>query len=180
MSQAAYYQGCLRVATKEPYRLRDQNDYLIRHGICNSSVLIRSNALRGIPFAFNQLYQFEDWACWTLLAARGKFLFLDQPLVGYRVHPLSASAVMLGSKKRLRHLFALIEFKMAVLARIESSYQGFRVLLSLSNTFRDLLIEYLWSFSSDAMPSVSIRGNGLVKVITASGRLLRMFHRVRH
>jgi glycosyltransferase involved in cell wall biosynthesis len=133
-SQAPFFEAVLRADSVVPYNFRAQKDYLIRQGICNSSAMVRAEALKPIRFAISQLFQFEDWLCWCLLAARGPFLFLDQPLVGYRVHEHASTAAV--ARSRIRHLYALLEFKIALFARCESGWHGLRVRLSVLESLR--------------------------------------------
>lgn len=172
-SQAEFFEAVFRANPLVPYHFRDQKDYLIRHGICNSSVLVRAEALRPIRFAITQLFQFEDWLCWCLLAARGPFLFLDQPLVGYRVHEHAATAAV--ARSRIRHLYALLEFKIALFARCESGWHGLRVLCSVLESLRMVLVEYLWDPVAGRPP---LRRNGLVWLVVGVAKLVSLPNRI--
>ncbi len=169
--KAAFFESSFSRNPIHPYWLRRQKDYLIRNSICNSSVMVRSSALEGIPFSYVQLAQYEDWVCWSLLAERGTFLYIDQPLVGYRVHGSSATSSV--EKGKLPHLYALLEYKLVLLARSESGVHACRVLFSLLETMRLLLVEYLWDPMQLAGKSPKIRKNNVVRLITGTAKLMR-------
>jgi len=172
--RAAFFESVFSRNPTHPYWLRRQKDYLIRNSICNSSVMVRSSALQDVPFSYFQSthYHYEDWVCWSLLASRGKFLYLDQPLVGYRVHGGSATSSI--EKGKLPHLYALLEYKLVLLARSESGAHACRVFFSLLETMRLLLVEYLWDPMQLAGESPGVRKNNIVKVIVGAAKLVRL------
>jgi glycosyltransferase involved in cell wall biosynthesis len=64
---------------------------LIRHNtIVASSVLLRRSALGDDGFAPG-LQGVEDWDLWLRLAKRGRFTYLDAPLLDYRLHATNMS-----------------------------------------------------------------------------------------
>jgi hypothetical protein len=121
-----------------------------------------------------QIMMYEDWLCWCLLAARGPFLFLDQPLVGYRVHEHTSTAAV--ARSRIRHLYALLEFKIALFARCESGWHGLRVLFSVLESLRLLLVEYLWDPVAGTPP---LRRNGLVWLVVGVAKVVSLPRRLR-
>jgi glycosyltransferase involved in cell wall biosynthesis len=169
--RAAFFESVFSRNPTHSYRLRRQKDYLVRNSICNSSVMVRSSSLKGIPFSYVQLAQYEDWVCWSLLAARGPFLYLDQPLVGYRVHGSSATSAM--EKGKLPHLYALLEYKLVLLARSESGTHACRVLFSLLETMRLLLVEYIWDPMQLAGKSPEVRKNFVVWSLIGGAKIIR-------
>jgi len=169
LSQADFFESVFQANPLGPYDFRAQKDYLIRHGICNSSALVRAEALRPIRFAITQAFQFEDWLCWCLLAARGPFLFLDRPLVGYRVHEHASTTAI--ARSRIRHLYALLEFKIALFARCESSLHGLRVFCSVLESLRMLLVEYLWDPVAGSPPLLR---NGLVWLVVGVAKVISL------
>jgi glycosyltransferase involved in cell wall biosynthesis len=106
---ASRYRGFL-AASGTYVAFLDADDVFLP-GKLEAQLRARAYALKSIRFAITQLFQYEDWLCWCLLAAWGPFLFLDQPLVGYRVHEHAVA------RSRLRHLYALLELKIALFAR---------------------------------------------------------------
>ncbi len=98
----------------DQYDLKKQDIYLRANRICNSSVMIRADVVRSLPFAGEQLFQFEDWLTWTLAAEHGEFIYCPQQLLNYRVHPASATSAVLDS--RLRRLYSYLEYYLAVFA----------------------------------------------------------------
>jgi glycosyltransferase involved in cell wall biosynthesis len=99
------------------YELSSCEDMLRRNHVCNSSVMVRASALRYLKFGIPQLFQYEDWLMWTMLAQRGTFYFLPDRLVEYRVHDESFTASV--SENPLRIVYAKVELLLSVLATIE-------------------------------------------------------------
>lgn len=120
----------------KPYSLHDQSYYLIQNNICNSSVLVSTREIRGISFSAPMLYQYEDWACWSLLAERGRFIMSAEQLVGYRVHPSSFSYVNDKSKQKI--LFSKLECQLVMISRTQGIVHTFRVLLAMLKTIQQL------------------------------------------
>ncbi|AFY29408.1 glycosyltransferase family 2 protein [Cyanobium gracile] len=171
VQRSAFFESSFSRNPTNPYRLRSLKDYLVRNSICNSSVMVRSSSLREIPFAYVQLAQYEDWLCWSLLAAKGFFLYLDRPLVGYRVHGNAATASI--EKGKLNHLYALLEYKIVLLVRSESALHACRVLCSLLETIRLLMVEYLWQPIEEASKAPKIRRNLLVWILIGGAKIVR-------
>jgi glycosyltransferase involved in cell wall biosynthesis len=135
-SRAESFEGYFRHNPKSAYVLPRQKEYLINNYINTSSVMVRVSAIRNVDFAIPyRPYQYEDWLCWCLLGDSGKFLYLDNALTGYRVHPSNTTSVIDSS--RLVKLYALLEFRLALLAK-----RNFRLgpdsLKILSMIFKDL------------------------------------------
>ncbi|MEM6551182.1 MAG: glycosyltransferase [Planctomycetota bacterium] len=80
------------------YKPLDEPGFLRHNVICASSVLIRRHiALRSMR-PHPQVFQVEDWIAWTLAAeCSGRFLYLDQPAVRYRMHEASATSRVIES-----------------------------------------------------------------------------------
>jgi glycosyltransferase involved in cell wall biosynthesis len=171
VGRSAFFESCFSRNPARPYRMRSLKDYLVRNNICNSSALVRASSLRGLPFAYVQLAQYEDWLCWSLLAAKGDFLYLDKPLVGYRVHAGAATSSM--EKGKLSHLYALLEYKIVLLVRSESAFHACRVLCSLLETIRLLMVEYLWDPMEGAGKGPGIRGNLVVWTLIGAAKIVR-------
>jgi glycosyltransferase involved in cell wall biosynthesis len=132
-----------------PYYIRRIKGYLRRNCICASSVLVRTKVLRRVPCAMSQVFQVEDWVCWVLLGRYGKFLLLEHKLVRYRVH--SASATALVQSNRLRRQYSVLEFKLALVARSESTLHSVRCLLSAGVTIIKLLYLFIPGQASSPM-----------------------------
>lgn len=94
--------------------------FLIQNPILNSSTLIRSDALAATAYGFEQLFQYEDWTLWVLLAQQGSFYVSAEDLVRYRVHDESASALVMESS--LVETYSYIEFLLSVIALCKSQY----------------------------------------------------------
>lgn len=94
--------------------------FLQQNPILNSSALIRRDALSATAYGFEQLFQYEDWTLWVLLAQRGSFYVGTEDLVCYRVHDESASALVAESS--LVETYSYIEFLLSVIALCKSQY----------------------------------------------------------
>ena len=88
--------------------------FLVQNPILNSSALIRRDALSATAYGFEQLFQYEDWTLWVLLAQKGSFYVSAEDLVCYRVHDESASALVMESS--LVETYSYIEFLLSVIA----------------------------------------------------------------
>ncbi len=170
-SRSSYFQSHFNNNPEGPYRFSHLSEYLIRNRICNSSVLVRAEALRSISWATNTVLGFGDWLCWALLAQRGRFLYLHQRLTGYRVHPDSKTTAF--ARHKLRRLFALLEFKLAVLARVEQPMLAARVFLSLCETIRLMLVEYLFDPAGHVYGNPPITINPVVRLLLLLGTVSR-------
>lgn len=162
--RSGYFKSNFNDNPQDPYCFARQSDYLIRNRICNSSVVVRAEALRSIAFATDTVQGFGDWLCWSLLSQRGPFLYLDQELTAYRVHPESKTTAF--ARHKLRRLFALLEFKLALFARLEEPLHSVRVLFSLAETIRQMIVEYLWD------PAGHVYGNPPIAISPVVGFLL--------
>jgi len=169
--QAGYCDSHLNCIPQFPYRFASLPEFLIRNRICNSSVLVRAEALRSVTWATTTVLGFGDWLCWSLLSQRGRFLYLDQPLTGYRVHPGSKTTAF--ARHKLRRLFALLEFKLALLARSEQPVLAARVFLSLCETLRVMVVEYLWDPAGHVYGNPPITINPVVRLLLLCGKVAR-------
>jgi glycosyltransferase involved in cell wall biosynthesis len=91
LDQAAFYETALSGSPESPYWFRRQKDYLVRNKICLSSSLVRADVLNRVPFSFVGASKvlFEDWLCWSLLAGKGRFLYLPEkpPFIAFIATP---------------------------------------------------------------------------------------------
>lgn len=121
-----------------PYHLFDMKSCLEINCIANSTVLVRRSCLA--DFAFEQLFQVEDFVLWHLVACHGYFSCLPGALVGYRQHGSSASSTY--NKSVLKRAYASIEFKLTLLVATSSFLQAFAVVLSIPSDFSRLISLY--------------------------------------
>jgi glycosyltransferase involved in cell wall biosynthesis len=187
LSKADFFEASLSGSPEQPYFFRQQPEYLKRCRICISSTLVRTSALRRIPFAFIPAAMgFPDFLCWCLLAAEGPFLFLPQPLTLYRVHPSShtSSLSVYGEDlsapayfaRSLKYRYATLEFLLVLLVRSRSWPHGLRVLAALLENLRLLLIAYLWDPAPDPCDRNGrhcVPVNGVVRAILVPFSLVR-------
>lgn len=116
--------------------------YFLRHNrICNSTVIVRAELVKSLPFSCSQLFQFEDWLLWVLLSIKGKFLFLNEQLIEYRYHRESSSYLV--NRQPLRKHYSFIEFYFLVLIkspnlayRLKSLHQLFMTLRRLHSVYK--------------------------------------------
>ena len=140
-SSADGFEGYFRHNPKNPYSLREKKDYLINNFINTSSVMVRASQIKKINFALPyRPHQVEDWLCWCLISSQGKFLFLDHALTGYRVHLASTTTTI--DANRLIKLHALLECRLALLARSPFSFHWFRVALAVVSCLKEMEREY--------------------------------------
>ncbi len=127
-------------APGKPYSLRDQSYYLKQNNICNSSVLVNADDIKKISFSTSMLYQYEDWAYWSLLSERGKFILTDDQHIAYRVHEHSFSH---GNDKSIQKvLFSKLECQLVLISRAQNIAHTFRILLAIVGTLRELYKSY--------------------------------------
>jgi glycosyltransferase involved in cell wall biosynthesis len=115
LSETQRFEHAFNQRSAGAYYLRRMKDYTRVNAICNSSVLVKRDALRKVPMAMPQRFQFEDWACWLMLSRLGPFVFLNEPLTAYRLHEKGATAKILRS--RLEHLYSVLEMQLALVTR---------------------------------------------------------------
>ena len=90
------------------YKLDEQVNWLVDNRICNSTVIVKSIILKNIQFGLPQLFQFEDWLLWSLIAQKGNFYYQNSPQIKYRIHSASATNSIL--KNELITPYSKIEF----------------------------------------------------------------------
>jgi len=186
LDQAAFYEAALSGSPESPYWFRRQKDYLVRNRICLSSSLVRADVLNRAPFSFVGASKvlFEDWLCWSLLAGKGRFLYLPDQLTLCRVHGGSITSRLtqssVGTKSvaslwavRLQKLYAGLEFKMVLLARSDTFLEGLRVAGSIAEDLCLILIAYLWNPGSNPDRNATLQPNALVKLLMLPFRLAR-------
>lgn len=145
------------------YNLLDQ-EYAFRHNhICNSSVMVRRECLAGLSFEADQLFQYEDWVLWLLLAERGDFLYSPEPLVNYRYHSDSATAGVIA--RPLRHYYSMLEKQMTLMTRLNSGSARARLLAELRRNLIDLVVAYSpHEGQPESSPAIAIAAEGLFNV----------------
>jgi len=184
LDQAAFYEAAFSGSPESPYWFRRQKDYLVRNRICLSSSLVRADVLNRVPFSFVGKQGVEDWLCWSLLSGRGQFLYLSEQLTSYHVHhdsitsritqsSIKAKSVAALWEVRLRKLYAGLEFKMVLLARSDSFAHSLRVMGSIAEDLRLILIAYLWNPASNPDSNATLQPNALVKLLMLPFRLAR-------
>ena len=184
LDQAAFYEAAFSGSPESPYWFRRQKDYLVRNRICISSSLVRADVLNRVPFSFVGKQGVEDWLCWSLLAGKGRFLYLPEQLTLYRVHLYSITSRLTQSsiktksvaalwEVRLRKLYAGLEYKMVLLARSDTWTHGLRVTGSIAEDLRLILIAYLWNPGSNPDSNATLQPHALVKLLMLPFRLAR-------
>lgn len=123
-----------------PYRYASQSDYLIRNGVCCSSVLVKKETLLSVPFFGSQLFQHEDWLCWCLLSQKGHFYFIDEPLVDYLVHPASATTAV--RKNVLVAHYSKLEMRLTLAIKSSSWRDSLYSLFMASRSVLAIMVVY--------------------------------------
>ncbi len=93
-----------------------KTNYLKKNDICNSSVMVPRKIVAEIPNFFDQVYQYEDWINWILIAQQGNFFYINKPLAVYRYHPQSFTSDVL--KDKLKKNYAALEMTLILLSRV--------------------------------------------------------------
>jgi teichuronic acid biosynthesis glycosyltransferase TuaG len=71
------------------YRLSEQPTFLAHNQICCPTVMIKRSAIALDQVPSGMCFQFEDWVLWNQVSLAGTFVYLDERLTRYRVHPHS-------------------------------------------------------------------------------------------
>lgn len=105
------------------YNLLNKSYRLQQNAIANSTVLVRLDRLKEIGVGRDQLFQYEDWLLWLLLAQAGPFIFTPQKTIKYRFHTASASSQMVANE--FYGLYARLEMQTHLLVSLRLRYLGF-------------------------------------------------------
>lgn len=114
--------------------------YLKANWICNSSVMIKTEIMRKIPFVGNQLFQFEDWLSWSLAAEYGSFIFLPSVTTNYRSHPQSSTSQIYKNKLKLH--YSHVEFYLCLANLSKSVETKLKCMTYLLEKVEDAYCEY--------------------------------------
>jgi glycosyltransferase involved in cell wall biosynthesis len=104
------------------YNLFSKRHRLQRNAIANSTVLARLDILKNVRVGRDQLFQFEDWLLWLLLAQEGPFVFTPEKTIRYRFHTGSASSQMVANE--FYGLYARLEMQMHLLGNLRIRHLG--------------------------------------------------------
>lgn len=123
------------------YELLRKRHRLNRNTIANSTVVVRKQFLDTVRIGRDQLFQFEDWLLWLLLAQEGPFLYSPDILLRYRFHYASATARMVDSK--LYGMYARLEMYVNLLISLKYKHAWLRseVVARIFQTFFLILKE---------------------------------------
>ena len=119
------------------YYYRDESYFLERNRICNSTSLIRGDALKGLNFDAPQLFQYEDFLLWILLSEKGKYYFTPRLLVEYRYHEDSATNRVLNNP--LVAMYSRLELYLTAITKVDNS-SVFEQLVALIKEYLSRLI----------------------------------------
>lgn len=123
------------------YLLADEPYFLIKNYICNPTVMVRSSTLKTLPFYSRQLFQFEDWLMWTLLAEHGSFLFLPDKMTHYRYHTAAATADVTSNP--LVWYYSRVELLLCAISRLNGKTLQNQAYIQLQATLMNLFMEYM-------------------------------------
>jgi glycosyltransferase involved in cell wall biosynthesis len=140
---------------KYKYDYREEPYFLVKNRICNSTAVLRSSAIVGIDFAVDQLFQFEDWLLWVLMATKGKFFFCPEKLTTYRYHANSATARI--DQRPLMGLYSKMEFLLCLMAKYADSPFRSMIAEEFYDIFSKLFRHYMGVQPQDPLPdSISL------------------------
>lgn len=130
------------------YQFNQLPNVLSENPICNSTVIVRTDILNNLSFVSKQLFQVEDWLMWTLIGAKGYFLYLPQQLIRYRYHSASATNKFLSNP--LAQDYANLEFYLSLLSRTEDAALRSLTIEALQSSLINLVNTYTEShFQND-------------------------------
>jgi glycosyltransferase involved in cell wall biosynthesis len=122
------------------YEINEQKNWLKDNEICNSTVIVKSIVLKDMQFGLPQLFQFEDWLLWSLIAEKGKFYYQNEPQIKYRIHPTSATTAIL--KNELISPYSKIEYLISLYLLTNSGDFNIKIIEQLKETIIYLLEIY--------------------------------------
>lgn len=131
----------MKLRAVKSYRLYDRPDAMSRNYLCNSSVMVRRQALAGQRIGFPQLFQVEDWTLWMRLALAGPFLIIPEPLTCYRRH--ARQATLTTERHRLKGAYARLEGLLFLLAEIDDPKVGRSLAEALGEALQDVMSCYV-------------------------------------
>jgi|GEM_PF-5318601 len=124
--------------------------------------MVRSSTLRTLPFYSRQLFQFEDWLMWTLLAEHGPFLFLPDKLTHYRYHAAAATADVASNPLVWYH--SHLELMLCAISRLNSKSLQDQAYIQLQAILMNLFMEYMkddGALSEDVLADTTAFGKRL-------------------
>ena len=116
----------------QKYFYHNKNYFLKSNRICNSSVVVRADVIKNTPFSVPQLFQYEDWLTWILLADKGSFLYLPQKSINYRYHLQSSTFRVI--KEHLIETFSRLELYLCVMAKSNKIKIRYRALMEIKSS----------------------------------------------
>ena len=137
------------------YRIHEEDNWLIDNRICNSTVIVKSKVLKEIQFGLTQLFQYEDWLLWSLIAEKGKFYYQNEPQVKYRIHPMSATASIL--KNKLISPYSKIEYLISLYLLNDTSNFNYKII----NQLKESMIYLLKIYSNENADKVNCFRSGI-------------------
>ncbi len=123
---------------KYPY---SKEPYFLKHNIiCNSSAVVLAESLKELPFASRQLFQYEDWLLWILMAEnKNLFLYLPDKLTRYRFH----SSSYIAQSNVLEDHYAKLETYLRVIGGLKSDKLRLMVIGQLNTQLAEIFNLYL-------------------------------------
>ncbi|MFI0430077.1 glycosyltransferase [Mariniflexile sp. HMF6888] len=131
------------------YEIHEEESWLKSNKICNSTVIVKSMVLKNLQFGLPQLFQFEDWLLWSLIAEKGKFYYQNVPQIKYRIHPTSATTAVL--KNKLISPYSKIEYLISFYLLTNSSDFNSKIIEEL----RESIIYLLGIYSNENLDKVN-------------------------
>ena len=130
------------------YALLD-SPYLERNTICNSTVLVKREVLKTDVNSFNQVFQYEDWINWILLADQGNFYYMNEPLTVYRYHAQASTYGLVNNQ--LKPVFAKLEMLFILMSRAKDASMKDRIYIEMDRQLKIGIRNY-----RESLPATSL------------------------
>jgi glycosyltransferase involved in cell wall biosynthesis len=93
-----------------------------RNFLCVPTVIVRREALEYAGGFDEQLRFLEDWVCWTTIARKYPFGYVDEPLAHYRIHDASLSKDRVGmAESRIKAIRILLDSTPSIAPTVRAS-----------------------------------------------------------
>lgn len=115
-------------------------NFLEHNPICNSSVIVKKETIENIENYFPQVYQYEDWITWILIANKGLFYYMNEATCTYRFHNKASTNSLI--KNSLKAKYAKIEFLLILFSRVKSKKIKDKIHYNLNKEIKELYSIY--------------------------------------
>lgn len=156
LSKTPSFDGFNLGSDDKRYCLSDEEYFLKRNRINNSTVAVRSELIKKVDFSFDQVFQVEDWVLWNILSSQTLFYYCSDFSTRYRFHSSSASYDISNSVRNKR-IYAKLEMLLATITLVSDSLIRRQVAIELLITINTLLKSYGAKFSNSILSFLPFR-----------------------